>query len=95
MRLREENLPGRTMERAPRLDPALQRAQLAALEAPPIVSLQMIEQGLGFQARVEQRSLPRIMARSRRRTTKEMSRKSFHSSRSQTSRSKSLESAEP
>ena len=43
MRLREENLPGRTMERTP----------LAVLEAPPIVSLQVIEQGLGFQARVE------------------------------------------
>ena len=28
-------------------------AQLAVLEAPPIVSLQVIEQGLGFQARVE------------------------------------------
>ena len=38
---------GRSFSGGPH-NPALQRAQLAVLEAPPIVSLQVIEQGLGF-----------------------------------------------
>ena len=53
MDLREEHLAGRTLQSAPGLDPPLQRAQLAILEPSRILPLQVFEQRLGFQTRVD------------------------------------------
>lgn len=53
MHLGEEDLLGRPMHGAPLLDPPLQGTQLAVGEASGVLPLQPVEQGLGFQARIE------------------------------------------
>lgn len=53
MDLGEEHLLGRARQGAPAADTALQGAELAVGEAARIAALQLPEQGLGLQARVE------------------------------------------
>ena len=51
--LRKENLPGRSLQGTPHLDPSLQGAQFAVLKATRMLPLQMLEQRLGLQPRID------------------------------------------
>ena len=55
--LRKKNLLGGPLQRPPGLDAPLQRAQLRVLELARMLALQVLEQGLGLQARVHPKSL--------------------------------------
>jgi hypothetical protein len=56
MLLGEEHLPGGTFGRTPTLHTALECAQLPVLELARILPLQILEDGLGFKARVRSSS---------------------------------------
>jgi hypothetical protein len=51
--LGEEDLPGRPFEGPPLLDPTLQATELDVGESPRVAALQVEEEGLGLEARVE------------------------------------------
>jgi hypothetical protein len=53
MDLAEEDLLGRAVQRPPLFDPPLQRSQLAVGEAAGVLTLQVLQQGLGLQAGVD------------------------------------------
>ncbi len=53
MDLREEDLLGRPFEGTPLLDPTLQATELDVGEPPRIAALQVEEEGLGLEARIE------------------------------------------